>query len=381
MHLKVLRRGLSLFAVLLLVSGSVAGAVEYGGLGGIPANPDPNNPRTKSIFVHTIIPGQTKNDAVNVINNTNEAKTVEVYAADSEIASGGSFACRQKADEQKAVGSWIRLAQSEVVLPPSGNQVIPFKISLPNTVSVGEHNGCIVIQEKAAVPAQAGSGVQLNFRSALRVAITVPGDIVKDIEFTSLSVKPESKKYTLTVKLTNKGNVSLDTDVQVYITNWFGKNVYKNGGIYPLLAQATPAEFNFEYPQPFWGGFFRIKGTADYNGDASVPLGSPAPKNVRKDTPGQWLFVTPQPKALALELLALVLLVISVWVILGRIRGRRKTAKTWKTFTVEEGDTLVALARSYHVNWKTIARVNKLRAPYHLRPGSKIKLPAKTKDK
>ena len=366
---------------MLIATGSVASAVEYGGLGGLPANPDPNNARTKSIFVHTISPGQAKNDGVNVVNNTNETKTVEVYATDSEIASGGSFACRQKVDESKAVGSWIKLSQTEVVLPPSGNQVIPFEISVPNTVSVGEHNGCIVIQEKAVAPTQAGSGVQLSFRSALRVAITVPGDIVKDVEFTSLTVKSEARKYTLTVKLTNQGNVSLDTDVQVYITNWFGKNVYKNGGVYPLLAQKTLAEFNFEFPRPFWGGIYRIAGTAEYNGDVKEPLGSSAPKNVRKDAPSQWLFVTPQPKAVAIELFILLLTLTLIWIALRRLRSRRRTSKSWKTFTVEEGDTLVGLAKSWHVNWKTIARVNKLRAPYDLRPGSKIKLPAKTKDK
>lgn len=381
MVLKFWRGVLGLFILLFLASGSIVGAVEYGGLGGLPANPDPNNPRTKSIFVYTIPPGETKQDGVNVINNTNESKIVEVYATDSEISSGGSFACRQKVDPLTAVGSWVKLYQAEVVLPPGSNQVIPFEVAIPKSISVGEHNGCIVIQEKAASTEQSGNGVQLSFRSALRVAITIPGDIVKDVEFTGLTFKHDAKKYTLKANLTNKGNVSLDTDVQVYITNLFGRNIYKNGGVYPLLAQKTPAEFNFEFTRPFWGGIYRIAGTAEYNGDIKEPLGSSAPKNVRKTAPSQWLFVVPQPKALVVELLVLLLLIVSIWIMLKRVRGRRKTARTWKTFTVEEGDTLVGLARSWHTNWKTIAKINKLRAPYELKPGSKIKLPAKVKDK
>ena len=175
--------------------------------------------------------------------------------------------------------------------------------------------------------------------------------------------------------------MSLDTDVQVYATNLLGRNAYKNGGIYPLLAQKTPAEFNFEFPRPFWGGIYRITGNAEYNGDANAALGSLAPKNVRKYAPSQWLFVIPQPKAALIELLILLLAIVIMWIALRRFKIRRRTARSWQIFKVEEGDTLVGLARSRRTNWKTIAKVNKLRAPYELKTGTKIKLPAKTKEK
>lgn len=378
MFRRVYLGGLCLFFLVLIAPGELVHAVEYGGLGGIPANPDPNNSRTKSIFVYTIASGQAKQDAINVINNTAETKTVEVYATDSEIASGGSFACRQKVDAKNVVGGWIQLSKSEVTLEPNTNQIVPFKVTLPAAVSVGEHNGCLVIQEKSAAPQKAGGGVQLSFRSALRVAITVPGDIKKDVEFTALHIKPESKKYIFTATLTNKGNVSLDTDVRVFVTSWYSHLVYQNGGVYPLLAQKTPVELNFEYPRPFWGGFYKVSAHADYNGDPNERLGSNAPKNVRKVIPTRLLFVMPRSSAVAIELLMLLLLIALVLMIIMRFAGRKKVAKSWHAYTVREGDTVVNLAHNRATKWKTIAKINKLKAPYDLKTGTKIKLP-KTK--
>ena len=364
-----------LFFLMLVMSGPVASAVEYGGLGGVPANPDPNNPRTKSIFVYTISPGQNKLDGVNVVNNTGEPKTVEVYATDSEIASGGAFACRQKVEPKNNVGSWIRLNQSEIKLEPNTNQILPFEVLVPANTNVGEHNGCLVIQEKDGKTEKSGNGVQLSFRSALRVAITVPGDIIKHADFTDLKVKPGPEKYIISSQLHNKGNVSLDTDVEVFVKNLFGQRVYKNGGAYPLLAQKNPVELDFEFKRPFWGGYYRFSGTAQYNGDPKEPLGGSAPKHVRKLSPTRSIFIWPKLPALALILLAVLIGLTIIYLLVKRRLASQKVAINWETHTVRKGETLIKLAESHNVKWKTIVKINKLCAPYELQKGMKIKLP------
>lgn len=123
-------------------------AIEYGGFGGRPAYPRADNPRTESIFVHTLEPGAVQKEGVTVINNSSETKTVLVYAADSTPSTGGAFACKQFAEEQKDVGSWIKLEKSEIKLPAGSTQLVPFTITVPLNAGVGEHNGCILIQEK-----------------------------------------------------------------------------------------------------------------------------------------------------------------------------------------------------------------------------------------
>jgi hypothetical protein len=88
------------FFVFLLIFSSVF-AIEYGGFGGRPAYPQASNPRTESIFIHIIEPGEEKKDAVRVINNTQETKILSIYATDSTPSTGGAFACKQFSEERK----------------------------------------------------------------------------------------------------------------------------------------------------------------------------------------------------------------------------------------------------------------------------------------
>lgn len=46
------------------------------------------------------------------------------------------------------------------------------------------------------------------------------------------------------------------------------------------------------------------------------------------------------------------------------------------TYTVERGDTLFNIAQKKNVNWAVIATMNNLKAPYVLKAGSVLKLPA-----
>ena len=50
-------RSLTAFVFVGLSFSSTLHAIEYGGFGGRPAYPRPDNDRTESIFVHTLEPG------------------------------------------------------------------------------------------------------------------------------------------------------------------------------------------------------------------------------------------------------------------------------------------------------------------------------------
>lgn len=132
-----------------------ASAIEYGGVGGRPAYPQPGNPRTDSIFIHTLEPGTEQKEGVRIVNNTKEIKTLILYASDSTPSTGGSFACEQFSEPKDDVGAWITLDKKEVTLEPATNVIVPFVISVPENADVGEHNGCILIQEKKIQPDQA----------------------------------------------------------------------------------------------------------------------------------------------------------------------------------------------------------------------------------
>ena len=53
-------------------------AVSANGIGGRPANPDPNNPRTSSIFIYNLSGGASKSDQLYVQNGSDKEETIEV---------------------------------------------------------------------------------------------------------------------------------------------------------------------------------------------------------------------------------------------------------------------------------------------------------------
>jgi hypothetical protein len=280
-----------IFTISLLVIGGLLSfvpqqvlSIEYGGIGGVPAYPDRNNERSKSIFILEIPAGTRKSNGILVSNNNPETKTIWVYPADGIRSSDGSLACTQKDEPTSQVGSWITMRESEITLEPYTSKLVEFAINVPRNSSVGEHNGCIVVQEKKAPDPNQQSGIALSFRAATRIAITVPGDKVRELEIIENKLSL-SKRFTdenndkqisiirneVTIK--NLGNVSIDTAINISLQNVIfrsQKEVVNNN--YSLFRE-TEATYNFEYVRPFWGGIYKSNLTVSYDASNKATIG------------------------------------------------------------------------------------------------------------
>ncbi len=378
-----LQRGaLSLAMILLLFAPANVLAVEYGGIGGRPAYPDPTNPRTKSIFVFTLEPGQTIENGVRVINNTEEKKTLMVYAVDSVVSSGGAFACAQLNDKKKDVGSWIKLAKSEVTLEPLSNEVVPFTITTPVTVDVGEHNGCIVIQEKKNPrAAERKQGINLTFRTGLRVAVLIPGEIKRKLEIVGFNFSQQpGGGFLATPKVKNLGNVSIDADVKVWVDYFFGSNLVVKGGQYPIL-RGQESEWNFKIDKPFWGGWYKTYLTVAYDPHKEAGVGKESGRGLEVlSTSPVYFFSPPQPLALLIEIAVLLIIIVVIFRLWLSYKRRRWIKKEWVEYEVQSGDDLKALAEKFNVSWKLLVRVNNIKPPYTLENGARIKVPPHDND-
>lgn len=366
-------RAISFSFLLLFFCLSSAQAIEYGSFGGRPAYPREDNPRTDSIFVHTLSPGDTQEEGVLVVNNAAEAKTLIIYAADSTPSTGGAFACKQLAEDKTDVGAWIDLEQTELTLDPGTNETIPFTINVPESASVGEHNGCILIQEKKEASDQAG--VNLSIRTGLRVAIMIPGEITRNLELAGFEVIHKNKDFLLRPQVKNTGNVSIDADVSVVTRNLFGIKIFTHGGQYPILRGQT-SDWNFELKRPFWGGWYRSGFTVEYDQNPEATVGVNSGKELTRLSGGSvWFFSLPTTLGLALEILILILILAGlIWWKLSQ-KKKRLIAVSWQDYLIAQGDDVNALATRFGVSWKLLAKVNKLRPPYALKSGEKIKVP------
>ncbi len=366
---------------LLLMASPVVSAVEYGGVGGAPANPQPSNQRTKSIFVYTLKPQQQATDGIKIYNNTNKQRTISVYAVDSVLASGGAFSCAQQADPKLDVGNWIQLESNQVVVQANSSQVIPFTITAPKTTDAGEHDGCITIQDTSmTAPTSATNGVVLGFRSAIRVVVTVPGKIVKQLSISGVDItKLKDGSYLVTSIGRNGGNVSLDTDVQVQLINIIGGKVAHNGGTYPILAHSS-ARWDFSFKHQVWGGWYRATTSATYNSNPAAGLGESNGDKKTVKLSSAVVYMAPTGLALLVELLGLLLIIGAVVWVVRRYRQKLHVAHFWQEYTVKNHETIQNIAEKHAVSWKTIAKANKLKAPYHLEKGQTLRLPPVPKE-
>lgn len=360
----------------LLVPASIVGAVDYGGVGGKPANPVASNPRTQSIFIYTLNLNQSIQDGIQVFNNTDTERTITLDAVDSVIASGGAFSCAQAADAKTDVGKWINLDATTVTIPAGGSKVVPFTLTVPAKADVGEHDGCITTQDASMTQATDNAGVVLSFRSATRVVVTIPGEIIKKLTMGTTEIKQVSDgSYTISPSAVNEGNVSLDTKVNTKISTIFATTVEQQSGTYPVLPKST-ASWNFTFNQPFWGGWYKINTDATYNSNPTAELGVPKGDSQTVHSKTEVIFTPPTLGGALIELLILALIVAGITVYVRKQLDIRKIRKNWQSYSVKADDTITSLAKDHHVSWKKLARANRLKPPYSLKSGQKLRVPA-----
>ncbi|MFA6132066.1 MAG: LysM domain-containing protein [Patescibacteria group bacterium] len=353
-------------------------AIEYSGFGGYPAYPQADNSRTESIFVHTLIPGAIQEEGVVVVNNTASSKTLLVYAADSTPSTGGAFACEQLSEPKDDVGAWILLEKSEVMLDSGTSELVPFIITVPAEPAVGEHNGCILIQEKSTGGEQSGK-VNISMRTGIRVSITISGEIKRELSITDFSVEKDGDFIFLSPQVKNTGNTSIDTDISVKINSIFGSTKKEFGGNYPVLRGETSI-WNYEFKKPFWGGVYVASFTAAYDQNSGAEVGKNTDNTlVSLHSPNIRFFSAPQLPAIFLEISGLALICFLTILVLRVRKNIKIIATTWVKKKIRSGDTIQSIAEKKAISWKKIARANRIKAPYVLKSGQTIIVPPKTK--
>src|SRR3989344_944910 len=363
-------------------------ALGTGGIGGYPAHPDPNVQYSDSWFIYTLDLGESKDDALLVSNTTEEEQTVKLYAVDSVASNQGNFALEAEDAARVGIGRWIALSETLLTLQPGASRELPFTITIPQTADVGEHSGGIIIQ-KADKNQVEGTGASIVTRIGIRVYETVPGTIVRQLAITDFTVERAADTQAFTISLTaeNRSNVTLKPTAELVVGGW-GKTSYADLRQinYDTLAgffkrqQPFPVQFfsgdvqsrdwqllreqtvttRWDWPKPVFG-HYTFSARLTYEGENGP---------VRVTTPSVSFWVVPIAELFWLG--GILLLLLGPLVLRKFFFGARR----WKKYTVRRGEQLVELAAAAGVNWKKVAKFNKLHAPV-VKEGQVILLPSK----
>jgi hypothetical protein len=192
----------------------------------------------------------------------------------------------------------------------------------------------------------------------------VPGEFTKGLTFESLSIKSKDNLLLINQKLKNSGNVSLDTNLQTKLKTLIGTTASSTGGEFPILAGQT-SEFNFELNKPFLGGFYLLNSSASYSDDPTTSLGEIG-NSTNTVTKNKLVFITPNPIMIFIYTLLIALLVFALYKIISKRKYDKEIKDKIIEHKVKKKDSITSISKEYEANWKTIAKINKLKAPYIL---------------
>ena len=407
-------------------------AIEYGQLGGKPTYYDPAVADSQSWFIYNLEPGKSKEDSLTVMNLSEESWTALVYAADSIKSSGGGFALRQLTEPKEAVGSWVRFYPDskpdfsakifedkktidevcrvskedlkdnyqleeeevtrleewcqgkdlvEVEMESGEKKDLLFVITIPQDADVGEHTGGIFIQKKVVEEnSQAdGSKVMLTTRVGVRIYETVPGEIIKKLDFSNFSIAKnfsefylpwdEEKKskfgeYLINSSIKNNGNVSTDFSEKILIFNRLTRKteVVEGRDFQVLRGDDFVSSLAWKGPRLGYYNFqkeYRYKNSA---GEEQI---------IQSDSINKW-FIPWRELSFFGFFLILVGIIFWVW---KTYRRKLYGGEGWVDYAVQPGETVQTLSVKFKINWKALVKTNKLKAPYFLEGGEIIKVP------
>lgn len=174
-------------------------------------------------FNFALLPGQSISDGIVVENLSDRALRFHVYGADLVTAAGGGLAPAQPTATMREAGAWIVVSSPVVTIAAHSQFTDTFILTLPATVSPGQHLGAVVAAAGVGLTPQ---GNPIEARTALITVVTVPGIAQPSARLSPLtSSVTASGSIGFGITLSNTGNVLLTYAGSVNIDDGDGHHV------------------------------------------------------------------------------------------------------------------------------------------------------------
>ncbi|MCZ4100140.1 WxL protein peptidoglycan domain-containing protein [Streptomyces sp. H39-C1] len=179
-------------------------------------------------------PGTTVKDKVSVSNLSDAPMQFRIYGADAyNTPRDGGFAVRGPEETNKDIGTWVKLAQGSLTVPPRTRADIPFTLTIPDTATPGDHPGAIVALNTETDKSKGSVAVGVRRAVGARIYLRVSGPSLPALSVENVRVDhgqpwlPGTGRSNATIHYTlvNRGNVSLLPRLRVKATGLFGNTL------------------------------------------------------------------------------------------------------------------------------------------------------------
>ncbi|MFI8182897.1 hypothetical protein ACIF70_20575 [Actinacidiphila glaucinigra] len=188
-----------------------------------------DKPDGRPNYSYGVTPGAVIRDHIAIWNYGAKPLTLNVYAADAVNSAEGGFDLLPRATKSSDGGTWIKLGRSRVTVAARSRVIVPFTLTVPRTVTPGDHPAGIVASLSAVRTGAKGDRVQVDQRVGARMYLRVAGRLrpllsVEDLRTDYHGTANPFGTGTATVSYTvrNTGNVRLAAEQTVRVHDAFG---------------------------------------------------------------------------------------------------------------------------------------------------------------
>ena len=196
---------------------------------------------TPSLFEMSASPQQSWNSSIKVINTNKQELTVYAnvvnFKPQGETGQGTLMPVFEERTEGKTLAEWITVSEEAFVIPRESSVKIPIQVHVPEDASPGGHYAAIMIGTRPP-------STDDSFRMGTAQIVTslffvrIAGDVIEkgDVRaFRTTRSFVQEPAVDFEVRFENKGNVHLQPQGEILITNIWGKE----RGIVPINQQTN----------------------------------------------------------------------------------------------------------------------------------------------
>ncbi|MBU0660644.1 LysM peptidoglycan-binding domain-containing protein [Patescibacteria group bacterium] len=320
-------------------------------------------------------PGDNIETYIELRNGYRDRAKINIYTSDGTTTATGTFAAKLLDREQHFFGIWAKFDKNIIEMEPGEKTKVKLTIQIPDTATPGDYSGGIaatrIFEEKTNAEEEnkkLTTSLSVTTRIVLPLYFTIEGERTSKLGIDDLYYKKTSgNNYTIYLPLQNSGNTTIKITVDPSLTSISGdtKNLEQ---MEILLFPKQKAEIKIPL------GVMPIFGVYDLKTDITYSeynLLTKKDKLIEKTAKNIRLIIIPWLQII----IFLVLVVIIISSILQKKAHLARLIRSSTKYTVQQGDTIVQLAKNNNINWKTIILINKIKPPYDIKPGQEILIP------
>lgn len=322
-------------------------------------------------------PGEEIELKYSFVNLDDEPSLIKLRVVDAKDGAHGAFILLTSDDyEQTQIGLWGEIdgaPENGTLEQTAGAKekiTGTFRIKILENATPGVYAGAIVATQYPLTTEEGMSVITGAVGS--RIYLQVNGEQVVDFSWDSFSFNNDLEGPMFVLSLNNKGNVMLEPKVVLDLSNFFGifkSEVSNNLG---LLTPGNGGDFKIKWEKAPLLAFGSAKATVTYS-QKSIMSGDSdgAVSDALEKTTG--FMIIPVKELIA----SLVVFVITFALFYRRYRKYSKAINSYVSYNSKKDEPLAILAAHYGVDWKFLAKINKIKAPYIVFKGQQILVPPK----